>query len=384
MVRIRGVLAVLALAVLSAGCRGSGEGVSSVPPRPSATAASAGDPASPTWTAIEVVDDPASLLTAYAERPGRPEVAAAVWRRCLSPKRCTSSATAVVVSDDGFRTRTILPLPTDRGLGVRWVGADSFLVSVAWRPQWLVGADGTMDRAEWSRRAGPLAAGETLVRRGFAFYGLDVSTATAHPLAAPQGLVELTQDDARLFGVSGRRSFVWSRDGGRSWSRAALPEPHGGAGAMWLAPLVTATDVVLIETSDGATLAPYVAAHRTQDPASGWETVPGPADPTAYVWPVALLPDRRLLLTVESWSDQRRRHDVRTAPGIWVSTDPSWRRLARIRSGEPFRRPEPMTPQVLSLTTSGDGVRLVAVRPGAPGGWASTDLGRHWVPLTAR
>jgi hypothetical protein len=355
-------------------------------PTSSESASGSADPDRP--TAQQIVDDPASRLVEVRVVPGEPDVRAALWSRCASPA-CDVRQQAVVLTDDGFATRTVADAPlSDASIRVSGNGDVVVLDYRATLKLHVIRTDGTQVAATMSTEAVPVAEGEVVGGVDYAgsrpiFWATDTTTAQAHAVPVPDDTRQLIQTDSgQLRAMTARSSHAWSDDGGETWT-----ERGGAVDSTLLSSIVTSTDDthVVVGGGDGATLAPFNQIRRLAGDGT-WSVIDVPGNPTAYVGPQAVLPDGRFLVAVEDWSDRGRPDQPLegTPPGIYVSDGDDWSAYSHVESGAPFETPEPMQPMVTDIEVSDAGTLITALGPDQTTAWTSTDLGVTWHEMRAR
>jgi hypothetical protein len=157
-------------------------------PTSSESASGSADPDRP--TAQQIVDDPASRLVEVRVVPGEPDVRAALWSRCASPA-CDVRQQAVVLTDDGFATRTVADAPlSDASIRVSGNGDVVVLDYRATLKLHVFRTDGTQVAATMSTEAVPVAEGEVVGGVDYAgsrpiFWATDTTTAQAHAVPVP-------------------------------------------------------------------------------------------------------------------------------------------------------------------------------------------------------
>lgn len=217
-------------------------------------AASVGDAWSVVWDQGEGEDD---LVVSFRDDPASPEP---VRTRAWLPEgtRMTAVADGSFVVAEGGTARLQVTSPVDgQGRAVTTDGA-----------------------------ASPVAEGEVPVVLGtgvadLGVVAVDPVAGTAHAVAGvPDGLWEIEIAGGRIaaLGSADREGLTrvhWSDDGGATWASADLP-----SGTLHdLVPTVPGEDVVVVETVDGASPAPFEAEHRVA--ADGTVTSVRPEGPAA-------------------------------------------------------------------------------------------------------
>lgn len=364
----------LSVAVLGAGCEAAPEGgpvahSDSTSP-PSSPALPAGSPSPPSTAAEHVVDNPRSTLQQVALGAGG--VRAAVWRR--------GHHYAVALSGDGFETRVVPDLPTRRPLDVLEAGPARFVVRQGYRPGWVLAADGGLTEVERVTGRQPATTAEVVTMSGNHVVAVDPGTGSAHRIPAPEPLSDLSVVRGTIRGIpytpDGASRYVASRDGGDTWTSTALPARH----ALWM-PVEGRGEPAFVQGADGATLFPFDALWRQG--AAGFSRISAPDDPKAYVSCAHRLPDGRLFLCVDAWSDQRRSKAV-TLPGCWVSTDSTWSDFERVQPGPPFADDDVFQPVVLASRDTRRGLMMVVRDPESGDAFVTRDLGRTFTPMAVR
>lgn len=383
--RRRGVAAAVAASVAAVavvvGTQGLGRDGTPAPQpaAPSRTVPTPTPTPAPTATEAEdVVDDPAAVLVSIATSPTDPDVRAAVWRTCLDDS-CGSLAVAVALTTDGFETRAVADEVWRTIPQVRVAPSGDVLVSTYPSRVTLevVRPDGSVSEVRRATAPSPVAPGEVVggvdLRRATTYLATDTATAVTHPVPVPEDTVQLDQTPTGQLRATTRDGvYAWSDDGGATWQQAA------GLDVTKLHMLArSAPDVhVVVDGSDGATLFPFDAV-RTLEDADSWSVVKQPAGERAYLeLPPAVLPDGRLLLDVQGFSDDR-------PGGLWVSDGADWASYSRVASGAPFDA-DPRDIPVLDMQVDDDAVTIVAAGPAWHDAWVSDDGGVSWTPFGAR
>jgi hypothetical protein len=319
--------------------------------------------------------------------PGHPERRAATWYGCRDA-RCYHRTSAAVVTTDGFRDRTVVHLPPSRnyfGYAFQPAGPDHFVVTVNAEHPRLIDLHGHVQVIRVSGSPGPLARGEVAVG-GKAlrhWLGLDPDTGSAHPLSTPRDTAEVqTQPSGQLRALTVDFGYFWSDDRGGSWHHVQLPP---GDRQLMVGMIPTTDDSVqaLQLGGDGATLFPWDTVLKSIDGAQ-WTSYDGPDDPKGYGDPLAVLPDGRLLLDIEGWSDQRGSRPSVNPSGFWGGTD--WAHLQPVPLAWPFAGQDShrFVPTILDVATTTSSVTLYAQTPDQSGVVSSSDGGNSWRPERAR
>ncbi|MCD4534445.1 hypothetical protein LRP67_10155 [Nocardioides sp. cx-169] len=106
-----------------------------------------------------IVDDPRASIAELTVRASDPDVRSVVWRLCRTP-RCRRSDEALAVTDDGFVTRHLLPLPTH----LYATPMDGVLLLGNGPAARIVQPDGSVTAVRWDAgEPAPLRDGEHLV-----------------------------------------------------------------------------------------------------------------------------------------------------------------------------------------------------------------------------
>ena len=314
---------------------------------PDSTAPTPSDDIVPTaqqqMTAEEILLDPSSYLAAFAASATDPDLRASVWR-CQEQPRCKGWRGAITVTDNGFRTSHPIDLPRNTDPTVTDVGAGAFLVGAAPRGL-LVHGDGTTVDLVAVDTPGPLAPAEVLVPywRGVgtqAFGGLDPSTGRVHPLTLPAGSnLDLQQSGEVLFGTvdtpGAQEQVVWSDDGGATWHESATLPDFPSALSMSIPSMQTGVMAWLVGR-DGATLFPLDEVLRSTDGGATFETtLMARTDARAYVSFGLVLPDGRLLVNLDAWSDDTSGEPGEHHRGLYLSNGDAWGSLTPVESRYP-------------------------------------------------
>ena len=326
----------------------------------------------------DVVDDPDAELVDMAMSPADADVRVGVWKTCLDAA-CGSIAIAMSVTTDGFETRAI-PKQVWRTTPIVTVAPSGDALVVSFSNQLsleIVRPDGSV--SEVRRTGAPSAVmpgelvGGVLYGQQTTYYATDTETAIAHPVPVPGQTNQLQQlPSGQLRATALTRTYAWSDDGGASWQQSA-----GASNGTTLQILAdSAPDVhVLVGGSDGATLFPFDEVRRLEDQDS-WSVIEQPAGERAYLGDAAVLPDGRLLLDVEGWSDDR-------PGGLYASDGSNWVSFARVVTGAPFDG-KPADIRVVDMRVEQDASTIIAVSPDGRVAWFSEDVGATWEVLAAR
>jgi hypothetical protein len=334
-----------------------------------------------------IVSDPDARLGAFSVIPGHPGRRAATWYVCRDA-RCDHRTSAAVVTTDGFGDRTVVDLPPSRnyfGYAFQPAGPDHFVVTVnAGHPR-LIDLHGHVQDIHVGGTTSPIARGEVAVG-GKAlrhWLALDPDTGSAHPLSTPRDTVEVqTQPSGQLRALTLHFGYFWSDDGGGSWHHVQLPP---GDRRLMVGMIPTTGDSVqaLQLGGDGATGFPWDHVLRSTDDRT-WTSYDGPDDPQGYGDPVAVLPDGRLLLDIDGWSDWRKNHPPEHPLGLYTGAD--WAHLQPVPFTGPFARQDPHAfgLSIFDVAVTTQSVTVYAQTPDQSGVVSSTDGGGTWKRVRAR
>lgn len=331
--------------------------------------------------AQQIVDSPQARLGAFATIPGHPGRRIAEWYVCRD-RRCYHRTYAMAVSSDGFRTTHVVGLGASRvsnGWYLEPAGPDHFAVSPNGGRRALVSLTGHVTRLQVSGSPGPLKGGEVPLRASKAgFLAVDPATGHAHPLSTPDdGVVDVEETASgqlRALTYDHPRYF-WSDDGGATWREIPLPAQDTDLSAE-LVPSTSDSQQVLLLGGEN-TVFPWDDVLRSTDGRT-WTTYRGPDDPRGYVDESVVLPDGRLLMNVDGWSDQYRSRPSVNLRGLWAGSD--WSRLRPVPPAGPFAGQDVhgYVPSILDIAVTSRSVALYALTPDQRGVVASTDGGEHW------
>jgi hypothetical protein len=315
-VRYLSAATLLVTLLLSAGCSADStssptQGASPTDVATATDGAAAADPApTPAQAAASIVTDPEAYLDALAVSPADPARRIASWYVCRDPA-CRERRYALAVTDDGFESSTVLEVwPRPHGFRIAPAGPDHFSVAVndGWWEAVVDGSGVVVPIESHPVRAGPLVGDEVplISPRSNGWLALDPTSGSTHWLSTPRRTTAVLQTPAgQLLAVAmgDRPDYLTSQDGGKTWSGRPIPHVRQGRELVW--PLPTAHDgaQAVLVGGDGATLFPWDRVLRTPN-GRAWTAYEGPHDPTGYVGFGVVLPDRRLLLGVDAWSDE--------------------------------------------------------------------------------
>ncbi len=314
----------------------------------------------------DLVDAPDATPRAVVS-PDDQTLRAVQWARC-GEADCSSSVSAIVVTDDGFRTRHLVD-----GVGeLRYVGERTFALEPAdpGDPTFLVHPDGTTTRVVVQ----PLPdgqenviapAGSVLVRTGDEpedWAAVDPQTGIGHPQGVPAGLRSAhVAADGTIQGLDVQYDvtrFVSSRNAGESWHETTVARTTGEL--FTLAPGDGQQVAILVGTdasSDDGTLTRVL---RSSDGGRTFTTVPVERE-LSQLAEAGVLPDGRLLLDVPT--------------GFFLLDGSTW-------SPASFHQPFDNPGQHVSLVPGPHGTILVGHLDTTS--YRSDDGGNTWQPLKLR
>jgi hypothetical protein len=316
-------------------------------------------------------------LEAFSVIPGHPERRIADWHLC-NDADCTHGRGALTVTGNGFADAHVVEVPVHASAWyVEPAGTDHFAISSDGGRRSLVDLAGRVTAIHVVGRSGPLVGSEVPLRAAATGYlAVDPDTGVAHPLSTPGGVVELDRSPSGQLRAVSFSAYSWSDDGGETWRHLAL---RLGGDLPELVP--TASDRVhaVLLGGDGATLFPWTRILESTDGAA-WTSYDGPEDPIAYVDSPAVLPDGRLLINVEVWSDQRAGRPAARPVGTYVGRD--WSCPHAVDMGAPFgTSPRRAVLNVLDVAVTTRSVTLFSLTSDRRGVVASADGGEHWRPV---
>jgi len=332
--------------------------------------------------ATRIVHDPRARVDAFRVIPGHPERRIAEWHVC-NDADCTHWRSALAVTGDGFAESRVVDVPVrSTAWDVAPAGAEHFVITPLIGRSYVVDLTGRVTAVEAAGPAGPLVGSEVPMRSSTnRVLGVDPDTGQAHPLSTPPDVVELDRSPSGRLRAVSLSAYWWSDDGGAMWQRLPLDLRRGSE----LPALVpTASDDVhaVLVGSDGATLFPWVRLLRSTD-GRAWTVCPAPDGTTAYVDSPVVLPDGRLLLDVEVWSDQRAGDPAPRPVGLYVGDD--WSAPRPVTMREPFgASPDRAVMNVLDLAVAARSVTVYAQTDDPTTVYASTDGGSTWQQVAAR
>jgi len=334
-------------------------------PSPSTTASPSDD-----VDAAAIVDDPAARLAQLVLDPADPDVMAALW---YCHQGCTHKGSALALTGDGFATRTLHRVESG-GLFASLGGGSFYYQSGLW--------PGKTYRVPGVETA-PVPGGVPVsVGSGLQMWTSVEADGGSHPIQNAEAYGQIVRSlDGSLTAIGSHGDGQWvvarSSSEGATWDEQRL---EGAAPGPLFSILPSTGAPALLESGDGATVAPIVATWRLE--ASGrWVRFAGPSEPTAYTAGQVVLPDGRLFTAVEAFSDARP-GELGTPPGFFVSDGDDWSVFERQDSPFPFD----YRPWVLASSASSGSATIVVADPQGDAGEAyrSVDGGRTWTPLTTR
>lgn len=327
--------------------------------------------AGPGNDAEAIVAHPEARLTDLRLDP-ESQAALALWQcdRACGEVR----GAALVASTDRFANSTVLPFE-GRPTGVSSLGDGAFLVRGNRGLGEVVRADGSREPVVEGDTGG--AGSPVIVWQGAnqSLYLVDGATATAQLLdqpATPYQVMDLP--DGRIAVQTELGVFV-SSDRGVSW-QPVEPSPETEEGSLLSLVPAGTSDVVLVESGDGATLLPFGAVQYADD--GRFVRVEQDTDPMRYTGGQAVLPDGRMLVFVEEWSSGDN------PTGYYLSDGEDWATYSYV-GGPPSDTVGFGSGGPLDFAVTDDSLTVVAqgVGPEVPA-WISTDAGESWEPLDPR
>jgi hypothetical protein len=341
-------------------------------------------------TPEQIVQSPGALLDDFAVSPTDPDVRAAVWRVCLN-SRCGTSRRALAVTNDGFRTMSFVPLPARRFTVVTALRSGGFIIDAGRQFQRIVDAAGGMRDVTMDDGApSPLRQAETLLpelTRGRSAFAVGPTASLVHAVPVPPDSNVTQQADGQLVAVTQANpngSVAVSDDGGATWHPSSLDTGRGAL--LWPAESAGQT-LGIAERADGATLFPFVATWRSADAGRSWEraipSIEGAAGDTAYISGTVVLPDGRLLVCVEAWSDERRGRPSTHPYGLYVSNGTDWSSFSPVSQPTPTDVETGAFVSIVGSEFSG-GTARVYLKVGSDRIYATVDAGASWEQVSVR
>ncbi len=316
-------------------------------PTPPATSTRSPEPTLPTattgerqeLTADDIVGGRYSQIRDVAVAASDPDIRAVVWGDCPQRTSCDNTY-AVAVTADGFEHRTVHRLNGQSAPAVQAVG-DRFLVGAV-PGAFLLDPDGTRTDVDVTRAAGPVQEGEVVISSWRSqHFAVDPSTATAHLITVPEGLITLQQGpDGRLTGAGfssqvGRSVAMWSTDGGRNWDSQPFPPDFRNL----LVDVISSEApgvMAFVAGGDGATLFPFSKVYGSLDGGATWSTFEESPGDMAYVSWSLVQPNGSLLVSLDAWSDDRAGKPGSHPRGFYRSNGGNWSDLTFVDdSAEP-------------------------------------------------
>lgn len=330
--------------------------------------------------------DSKARLGAFSVIPGHPERRIAEWYVCPD-HACYHRTYALAVSDDGFRTLHVVDLAPSRvanGWYLEPAGRDHFAISPNGGRRSLVDLSGRVTRIAITGPAGPMVGSEVPLRSSKAgFVAVDPDTGHAHPLATPAGVVELqTSPSGQLRGLTMDSRYYWSDDGGSAWHEIPLPPDDEHLTAEFVPTPSDGLHVLVLGGEN--TVFSWDRVLKSTDGATWTSSYDGPNDPTGYLGETVILPDGRLLVNVDGWSDATNKRPSAHQVGLYAGAD--WAHLRPVPVGPPFAGQDRHTfaPTILDLAVTAQSVTIYAETPDQKGVVSSTDGGTTWRPEGAR
>lgn len=334
--------------------------------------------------AESVIDDPDAVALAAAVDPAARDARVVMWATCADP--CDSTRRAIAVTGDDFATRVGLP---DGEYGRIVPAGDGVFVAETYEPgepPVLLSARGSSE-VRLEKAESPLRDGEVLVAlhgSGLPVLGLvavDPRTGVGHPIPLPGRGIRGWSGAGRTLMVLVGQQVRRSDDGGATWTSTPVPDQAGAL--TWLAESADPGTGAVLAGGDGSPY-PYPSLKATvrfrggEDP----ETFAHDTPPRAHFAGAFVLPDGRLLVAVNEWSDETEhalgeQGEEVTSSGVYVSTD-DWGSLEQVPGVLEGRAP------LGSFVVAADGTPSLVVTPqGGDELMFSTD-GDSWETLSAR
>ncbi len=319
------------------------------------------------------VDGPKARPRTVVVDPDATDRRAVQWSSCDA---CGSPETALVLTEDAFRTRTVIPLG-DADLGVAWAG-DKHVALVDWvaGTAELVAFDGSRRPLRLGAES-PAPSNSTLIQATiegiWQSVWIAVSSATAHPIPLPEEAAGSSSDsvwrDANglvWFGFFEDNNIIaTSTDGGASWTSHSL-----GSGRM-LPTYSGAKDVLAVLEYEDANRArlPFLWAWYSLDGGATWARTREGSGPTA---------------PIESKGGMVR------ADGRLIMHGPDKAGLIVMNKGWTYFAPAGWTPgdtgkfEFLGMQGWGRSLSVIGHAPDSAEVYISSTPGDDWTPLTAR
>jgi hypothetical protein len=332
-------------------------------------------------TARAVVGSPHARIGGLSVIADHPERRIAEWYVCRESD-CERRENALVVTGNGFADAHVVQLPANRSTwSLEPAGRDHFAVALNGGRRMLVDLSGRVTRITVGGTSGPVAGDEVPLRAPVRSYlAVDPATGAAHPLSVPAGTEQLLTEPSGQLRVLTARDYAWSDDGGATWHTIGLPQEGTAIAAI----VPTASDSVhaVLQGGDGATLFPWDRILRSTD-GEAWTSYPGPSVAKAYVDSPVVLPDGRLLIDVEAWSDQAAGKPAPRPVGLYAAN--TWSSPAPVSMGAPFGvSPGRSVIAVFDVAVTAGSVTVYARTPDQAQVFASSDGGATWRPVRAR
>ena len=327
-----------------------------------------------------IIDDPDSRFIILAVSADDPDSQAAIWQQCRSMDDCVEKY-AVAVTTDGFATRAVADRVFSAEPMIRPVGPAFHVQSGLGAGEFLK-PDGSLVAVQSGAVTAPgavIAIGSGLPL--WTIFDGEHLTAAPLPEGAPDTNGITVLSDGSLVGVeyADDPAFVRSTDLGKTWTRTPI---DAGANALFTVSDGGDGRAVVVEGSDGATLFPFVAVHRQEVAGGPFTTFTPESDPRAFISGSAVLPDGRLLIGVESWSDEVSLVEAVTRPGLYVSAGDDWSTFEEVVVGAPWTELDIFRPSWLATTRTEDAVTIFLA--GDHPAYSSSDGGQTWQLVPAR
>ena len=314
--------------------------------------------------AAAIVDDPLALMTDLRIDPEHPDVMASLWQ-CTDPD-CEQRGAALALTGDGFATRTIYRVERGGLFAALGGGAFHYKANLGFGDVFRVpGVDA------------PASGGAVVsIGSGLRLWTLVDADGSSHPIENAEGFNQIMRTvDGGLTALGADQDAQWvvarSTDLGVTWHRQRLT---GSAPTPLFSIIPSAGAPALLESADGATVAPVLATWRLEH-SGQWVRHAAPAGDTAYTDGQVVLPDGRLLTAVMDWNPQG-------LPGFYVSDEDDWSTMTRVST----LFPDDFRPYVLATSVSARSVTMVVADPQtgySDEGWRSTDA-QSWDQVRLR